>query len=181
MDLAQHQSWVNETSCGWLAKCRPPLSVILAGMVYNITSSMILFSFLITISSWKSSTMWLLFWRHGINDDYMACFLSAGYWVISWMGFQVAFSCAHKMTGLKISSLKMLVDAPESTFYFTLTKGEPSWQLSPTTTALLWFEKSYSWNSWDLEIKTNMPHIWHDQHDHYSSKTTKINSSLQSN
>jgi hypothetical protein len=37
------------------------------------------------------------------------------------------------MTGLKIVALKILIDAPESTFYFTLTKGEPSWQLSCDT------------------------------------------------
>jgi len=43
-----------------------------------------------------------------------------------------AFLCAHKMTGLKVAALKMLVDSPESRFYFTLTKGEPSWLSSPT-------------------------------------------------
>jgi hypothetical protein len=37
------------------------------------------------------------------------------------------------MTVLKIDALKMLIDAPESTFYFTLTQGEASWQLCAST------------------------------------------------
>jgi hypothetical protein len=132
MDLAQHHSWVNGTSCGWLAKCRSSSSANLAGMVYNIISSYDLVQFSYRDFSLKNSTMWLFF---GDMELVMIIWLVSSVLGIEWLvnGFSSCLFCAHKMTGLKIATLTMLIDAPESTFYLTLTKGEPSWQLSPTT------------------------------------------------